>query len=318
MSKMVHLAPIVLFVYNRPEHTRRTLEALATNPEAKDSILHVFADGPKEGAPQPDLEKIALVRSIVRRRPWCGQVITHFREANQGLAASITGGVTQILNKYGRVIVLEDDIVVTPEFLRYMNDALEIYEKDDRVMHVGAFVPPCRRWLPRRGTFVSNFMSCWGWGTWKTAWQNVVWEPRKLLCDLEREGRISRFDLGTKGFFSGQLRDLIEGRKKTWAVMWYASVFLMNGYCLYPGRTLVENIGFDGTGTNCEARSGPATDVGGASSLRVVRKRRLISVVGNVRFALFFRYAPGLSIADIMLIVLGNIKHRLVIRLRRL
>jgi GT2 family glycosyltransferase len=151
-------APIALFVYNRPVHTRRTLEALARNPEANRSHLYIFSDGPKADASQADLEAIEEVRRIIRERDWCGEVSIAEADRNYGLAQSIRGGVTKVVNQWGRIIVLEDDIETSPGFLDYMNRALEVYNKDAQVMHIGAYVPRSGCPLPLPSTFFTPFM----------------------------------------------------------------------------------------------------------------------------------------------------------------
>jgi GT2 family glycosyltransferase len=138
------LAPIALFTYNRPAHTRRTLETLAANPLARDSQLVAFSDGPRTG----DEGKVAEVRAVLRERAWCGEVRIAESPVNRGLAASIISGVTELLREHDRLIVLEDDLALSPGFLAYMNAGLERYAGDERVMSVAGYLPPLKGELP--------------------------------------------------------------------------------------------------------------------------------------------------------------------------
>jgi len=241
-------APIVLFVYNRPGHTLQTLEALSQNALAGESILYVYLDGVKEGASPQDLQAVADVEAVVKRKLWCKEVVMIKRQANIGLAENITDGVTNIVNKHGKVIVLEDDIVTSPGFLTYMNSALDLYESEPRVMQITGFMFPLDGRQP--DTFFCCLNLCWGWATWKRAWQHFQKDESVLIAQFRDAAIRNKFNLdGSYDFFS-QLWFNYTGRLKTWAVKWYASMFFANGLALHPGRSLVRNIGLDNTGTN--------------------------------------------------------------------
>ena len=157
-------APIVLFVYNRPWHTEQTLRALMANDLAAASELFIYADGAKPNADADQLQRISDVRALIRREPWCGKVHIIESEINKGLADSIIAGVTEVVNQHGRAIVLEDDIVPTRGFLRYMNDALTLYEKDERVMLVSGYIYPYKHIPKTPTTYFMRVYACWGWG----------------------------------------------------------------------------------------------------------------------------------------------------------
>ncbi|MDD9936096.1 MAG: hypothetical protein OXT09_20965 [Myxococcales bacterium] len=246
---MAALAPIALFVYDRPEHTRRVLETLTANPEAARSRLVVYADGPTPDAPGEQRARIDEVRRLVQSKPWCGEVDLVARPSNVGMAESIVSGVGACLDAVPSVIVIEDDLILSPGFLRYMNDALVLYADDEQVMHVSAYMFPVRGSLPE--TFFFNSTSCWGWGTWRRAWRCLERDPALLIERLERSGRLREFNLDGAYDFESHLRANATGEMSTWAVRWYASVFLARGLCLHPGRSLVRNAGHDGTGTHC-------------------------------------------------------------------
>lgn len=245
------LAPIVLFVYNRPWHTLQTLEALANNTLAKESVLYIYADGAREGADEEILKNIEKTRSIIEQRQWCKEVHIIESEKNKGLADSIIHGVTEIVNRYGKIIVLEDDIVTSTGFLQYMNDALDLYEKDEKVMHISSFVPVTTGINKLPNIYFLRFMSCWGWGTWKKAWNSLIVDTEYLYKTLPTEKDFQAFNLeGAINQFS-QIEDNLNKKMKTWAIKWYATIFLKKGLCLYPKYSLVRNIGLDGSGENC-------------------------------------------------------------------
>lgn len=238
-------APIALFVYNRPEHARRTVDALRANPLAADSELFVFADAAKD--PQAG-DAVAQTRRFAKSIAGFRSVTLIERERNFGLAANITGGVSQLAARFGRVIVMEDDLASSPHFLRYMNEALELYAGDERVMHVSGGAYPIGGDL-RLPSYFLRVPLCWGWGTWQRAW--VHFSRDTGMMDRFSRDMIRRFDFdGTYDYWE-QLELNRQGRLDTWFVFWYASVFLRNGLALFPGTPLVRNIGMDGSGTHC-------------------------------------------------------------------
>lgn len=243
------LAPIAIFVYNRPEHTVRTLEALAANPEARSSTLYIFADGPKEGISQTKLDEIYALREAIRSQPWCGKVVIREQASNKGLARSIREGVTEVIQAHGKVIVLEDDIVTSPGFLSYMNKALIHYEEEEKVMHISGYIPDInQRRLPE--TFFLTFMSCWGWATWASRWTAFQDDSAALYQRLLNEKKLEDFNLNGAIKFSNYLKGNLTGRHNSWAIKWFASIFFNEGLCLYPRQSLVQNIGFDGSGSH--------------------------------------------------------------------
>lgn len=246
------LAPIVLFVYNRPQHTLKTLEGLMQNELAEMSELFIFCDGPKADATKQDRQRINKVRDLVKKKNWCKKVTIKESHVNKGLADSIIAGVTEIVNSYGKIIVLEDDIVTARGFLRYMNDALEVYQSDKKVMHVGSYLPYTNSYKKLPETFLSRFMSCWGWATWKTSWNKANWDDSELYEQIKDPKVRYEFNLEGVLNFHEQLENNINGSINTWAIKWFTSIFLCNGLCLYPSHSLTKNIGFDGTGENCD------------------------------------------------------------------
>jgi hypothetical protein len=244
-------APIIAFIYNRPAHTRRMLESLSTNILASESILYIFADGIKNDASENDKKLIRQTREIAKSRKWCKEVHIRESEINRGLADSIVAGVSEIVNEYGKVIVLEDDLILSEGFLKYMNDALHFYENKSEVMHISGYVYPIDAEKLAEQTFFYEQASCWGWATWKRAWQYFESDAESLAKKIEKiPNGISRFNLDNTYNFFETIIENINGRKKTWAVKWQASVFLQNGLCLHPRISLVNNTGNDGTGVH--------------------------------------------------------------------
>jgi FkbM family methyltransferase len=246
---MKNPAPIILFVYNRLWHTQQTVEALQNNELAAKSDLYIYADGAKTEI-DPKVEE---VRAYIRSIGGFKSVSIIEREKNWGLADNIIDGVTNIVNKYGKIIVLEDDIITSRGFLRYMNDALQVYENEEKVMHVSGYMFPVKRKMP--ATFFYNTASCWGWATWARAWKYYNNDAKYLLDELYNNNQEITFDLNGAYKFTDQLISNIGGNIKTWAVKWYASFFLQNGLALHPYPSLTNNIGFDGSGVHCGENS---------------------------------------------------------------
>lgn len=245
---MKNLAPIILFVYNRPAHTLQTLQALRNNPEALESDLFIFCDGPKTNAKKNTLQNIEKVRRIVQADKYCKTVTIFESEVNKGLATSIIQGVTQIMRRYKKAIILEDDIKVSPCFLKFMNKALDIYEDEEEVMHISGYMFPVKALLPN--TFFFNTTSCWGWATWQRAWKHFNADTEFLFHQIKSQNLIHRFNVEGSSSHFYQLASNLNGIMDTWAVKWYASVFLRNGLCLHPQTSFTQNIGQDSTGVH--------------------------------------------------------------------
>lgn len=241
----MELAPILLFVYNRPEHVSQGIEALLRNQEAAESDLFIFSDAPRGDADAP---AVKAVREEIRHITGFRSVNITERETNWGLARSIISGVTEVVNQRGRVIVLEDDLVVAPYFLRFMNNALEMYKDEPRVGHIQAcdFIKDDR--LPY--TFLIKWTGSWGWATWDRAWKHFNPDGRQLLSQLQERHLTRQFDFNGKYGFTRMLRRQTEGKNNSWAIRWNASLFLADILSLNVGRSLVRNEGFDGSGQN--------------------------------------------------------------------
>lgn len=238
-------APIALFVYNRPQHTARTLKFLQQNELAAESRLFIFSDGP---AKESDEELVAEVREILKNTEGFKSVEILERQTNLGLADSVIAGVSQLIKNYGQVIVLEDDLITSPYTLTYFNEALQRYKKEEKVMHIGAYMYPLKGTdLPE--TFFYRAASSWGWATWERAWNHFEPDIDVLISKFSHQQKAA-FSIDNQMNFWKQMMEFKKGKNNSWAIRWYASIFLQGGLTLNPSHSLVNNIGHDGTGVH--------------------------------------------------------------------
>jgi len=241
-----NIAPILVYAYNRPEHLQRCITSLRANALATDSELYVFSDAARSEA---NREAVAEVRRYIRTVTGFKELHIVEREENWGLARSIIDGVSRTLQHCDRVIVVEDDLVLAPYFLQFMNDALETYKDEERVGHIQACDFTNDPTLPE--TFLIKWTGSWGWATWARAWKHFNPDGQELLEQLERRRLTKQFDFNGAYGYTRMLRRQIEGKNNSWAIRWNASLFLADMLSLNVGRSLVQNNGFDGSGTNC-------------------------------------------------------------------
>jgi hypothetical protein len=239
------LAPIAVFAYCRPRHLKRVLDGLAGNAGAAQSQLFIYCDGAKGLSDRPDVD---ATRAVARGATGFASVEIVESETNHGLSYAIVSGVGDICERYGRAIVLEDDVVPTPFFLRYCNDALDHYADNDRVLSVGCHTFTAGLELPE--TFFLNVPDCWGWAVWRRSWRKFDPDGAALLAQISERGLESRFDFEGTYPYAQMLRDQVRGGNQSWAIRWYAHAFLQDRLVLYPGRAVTSNIGFDGSGTH--------------------------------------------------------------------
>ena len=240
------LSPIVLFTYNRPYHTRQTVEALQKNHLAQESQLFIYSDAPKNEETQ---EQVAKVREYLKTINGFKKINIIERNRNFGLANSIIDGVTKIVNEYGKIIVLEDDLITSPYFLQFMNEALELYENEKKVACIHGYIYSIKN-LPE--TFFIKGADCWGWATWKRAWNVFEQDGKKLLKDIKQTNKQREADFNNSYAYVKMLKDQIKGKNNSWAIRWYISAFLKDMLTLYPGKSLIQNIGHDNQGTHCK------------------------------------------------------------------
>lgn len=245
---MNKLAPIILFVYNRVEHTKLTIEYLKKNELSRKSDLFIFSDGPKY---EKDIKDVKEVREYINSITGFNNIKIFESDNNRGLANSVIDGVSKILEEYDKVIVLEDDLITSNVFLKFMNDCLEYYKDNDKIWSIAGYSLPIM--LPKNynnDIYITFRASSWGWATWKKEWDNIDWNIIDYEEFISKKKSVKRFKRG-----GNDLPKLLEmqmkGRIDSWAIRWCYNQFKQNKYTIYPCKSLITNIGFDGSGTHC-------------------------------------------------------------------
>ncbi len=245
-------APIILFVYARPDHAEKTLNALAKNNLAKDSDLIIFCDGPKK---ESAVEKNKQVVELITKEKGLGRfrsVTLNISEKNKGLAKSIITGVSEIMTQYGRCIIIEDDVITNPYFLTYMNNALDKFEKDETIWSIAGFTYPLKALKKYPHDIYLSYRSCsQAWGCWRDRWESIDWEV-KDFDELKKSWKKRRqFNRGGNDLYR-MLRHQMRGERDSWAVRFCYAQSKQDKYAIYPKETLTLNIGEDGSGTHCQ------------------------------------------------------------------
>lgn len=239
--------PIILFGYKRRKHFSLAWQALAENKEASESELHIFLDGARDSH---DLQLVNDTRAEAARIKGFKKKHLHLSSKNLGLSSSVLRGIGKVSKIARSWIVLEDDLIVSKFFLEFMHEALKSYEKNTSVASIHGYVYPTSMKLPE--SFFLKGADCWGWGSWSRAWQKFEPDSRCLVKSLLACSELDDFTFNGAAQYLQMLKDQIDGKNDSWAIRWYASAFLAGMYTLYPGRSLVQNIGLDSSGTHCE------------------------------------------------------------------
>ena len=309
----MNLSPIVLFVYNRPRHTQKTIKALQNNELASESELFIYADNAKNNKID---EKVLKVRSYIKKINGFKKVTIIEREKNWGLSKSIIDGVTKVINKYGRVIVMEDDLVVSPYFLMYMNASLCKYVDEVKVIQIAGYMFPLNIDINEDALFLP-LTSSWGWASWKRAWDlfdiNATSYEQLKNDSLLRE----RFNLnGAYDYFS-MLEGQLAGKLDSWAIRFYLTAFISDALTLYPRESLVINNGFDGSGThgiqNNNLNSLVSTNNHKLDSILFPKKIRLSKSWGSINLKLFEVFEKKTVLQVIkkqLLLIIKNFYHK--------
>jgi hypothetical protein len=239
-------APVAIFLYKRPEHARRAIASLLACDGAQSSPIYVFADGPRTDAERP---AVHATRAVARELLGDRAVFVE-RERNRGLANSIIAGATELCDRYGAVIVVEDDLLLAVSFLRFLNEGLSHYRDEPRVMQISGHIFDVPSLIRQREALLLPMTTSWGWATWKRAWD--LFDPaatgwRERLAD---DSEAKRYNLGGNYDYLRMLKRTMSGQIDSWAIRWYYSVFACDGLAVFPPRTLVTNVGFDGSGTH--------------------------------------------------------------------
>ncbi len=250
MININKLAPVIIFTYNRPKHIQQTIQALQKNHLAENSEVFIYSDGAKNDKSRTNVN---LVRNYLKTINGFKTITIIERNKNWGLANNIINGVTDIINKYGNAIVLEDDLVTSPYFLDFMNKALDFYIDKKQIWHISAWVYPTNLIQKNynQDVFLWRMMNCCGWATWRDRWRYFEKIPDKLINNFSKKD-IHKFNLDGISNHWNQVLDNRNHILNTWAIFWYATIFKQNGLCLNPTISYLSNIGHDGSGTHCQ------------------------------------------------------------------
>lgn len=247
-----NLAPVVMFVYNRLDSVEQTIENLKRNKLANQTDLFIFSDAAKKEA---QAESVKLVREYIHNIDGFSSIHIIEAEKNKGLAKSIIAGVTEIINERGKVIVVEDDLITAPQFLSFMNDALDFYESEKQIWAISGYQFPFE--IPEEYTksvYTAYRSSSWGWATWKDRWQTIDWEIKDYGSYKYNPMKIAKFCRGGTDL-DKMLRYQMQGKIDSWAIRWCYNQYKQNKLTIYPVRSLVNSIGTDGRGIHCDPTS---------------------------------------------------------------
>jgi hypothetical protein len=243
--KKNNLAPIAIFVYKRFEYLNILINSLKKNKLSRNSSVFIFSDGWKDNDDKKDVLK---VREYLSRISGFKKISIILRSKNFGLSRNIISGINTVLQKNKKIIVLEEDLELSKYFLEFINYGLKIYQSEEKVASINAWSFPFKNKKNIPDTFFIRGADCWGWGTWKRSWKKFNTDGKKLLQQIERHNLKKLFNFNNSYNFFKMLEHQIKGKNDSWAIRWYASMFLENMYTLYPKISLVNNIGTkDGT-----------------------------------------------------------------------
>lgn len=246
---MDKLAPVILFVFNRPEHTKCILEKLNQDFLAKYTDLIIYSDNYKLNKDQKKVSEVREYINNFKRKNNFNSVEINYSNSNLGLAKSVIEGVTKVIKKNGKVIVLEDDIYTTKWFLKYMNDALAFYRNNEKIWSISAFSVPIHKISNNHDVFFIKRGHSWGWATWSDRWETVDWEVKDYKKFRSSPKKRRKFNEG--GSDLGGMLDLqMNGMIDSWAIRWCYAQNKQDKYTVYPFLSLVKNIGLDGSGTH--------------------------------------------------------------------
>ncbi|HEV2835611.1 MAG TPA: hypothetical protein VGW58_09860 [Pyrinomonadaceae bacterium] len=238
--------PIALFLYNRPAHARLVLESLSQCRRLDECLLRIYCDGPRR---PDDAESVAAVREVAQE--WAerlnAEVVDH--ETNFGLSRSVVEGVSELCDSHGRVIVVEDDFLLSRSFLDYMLSALDRYENESNVYQICGYMFPIRH-ASEPDAFFLPLTTTWGWATWSRAWKVFDWNAPDAETLRDPELR-RRFNLNDAYPYAEMLESKLAGENDSWGILFWWAVFKAGGLVLHPRKSLVWNGGFDETGTHC-------------------------------------------------------------------
>jgi len=249
MQQLAQLAPIIIFAYNRLDSLLRTIQYLLKNEDVESADLIIYSDSWKN---EVDRDGVLTVRNYLQTVKGFKSVTIIEREENYGLAKNIIEGVTEVINKHGRVIVLEDDLLTSENFLSYMNQALDFYENNSEIFAISGYTGKLPS-LPdmKDDVYLSYRPSSWGWGTWKNQWDNIDWDVVDFTAFIKNKTEVRKFNRGGIDM-ARMLRHCVEGKNHSWAIRWSYAMFKQDKFCVYPKVSKIQNIGFGDGATNCK------------------------------------------------------------------
>jgi hypothetical protein len=242
-------APIILFTYDRPNHLEQSLNSLKRNYLSKYSDLIIFSDNYKTF---DDKNRVLEVRRIIKNIKGFKSKKIYLRKKNYGLHDNIITGINQVLKIYTKAIIVEDDLILSPFFLNFINRGLDLYEKDQNVASIHGYCYPIKKKEFKNNVFFIKGADCWGWGTWRHSWSKINLDPKFLYKEIKKKGLLKQFTFNDTYPYKRMLKDNINKKNNSWAIKWYASAFLNNMFTLYPKYSLVNNIGMDGSGVHSD------------------------------------------------------------------
>lgn len=244
----MYLAPICLFTYTRLQETQQTVAALQQNNLAYESDLFVFLDGPRR---EQDVLLVNAVRAYIREIKGFKSVEIIESEQNKGLAASIIAGVTMVLNNHESVIVLEDDLITSPNFLDFMNQALRFYRNEQHIQSISAYSLLLRKNV--EPLYFQTRPGSWGWATWKDRWETDIFNTEKIRLSIQKNPKLlTQFKHQCGADMPEMLLDSLNGKNDSWYVRWAFNQFLTKRVTVFPSKSYVQNIGFNDQGTHCK------------------------------------------------------------------
>lgn len=260
------LAPVIFFVYARPEHTKRTIESLAKNYLADETEVYIYSDAAKN---EKTMQQVGLVREYIDKidqRKLFKSVQIIKSESNKGLANSVISGVSDIIEQYGRVIVVEDDLVSTPDFLQYMNKALDYFETNPKIWSICGYTFKIK--FPKdykKDMYLSFRGASWGWATWKDRWDKVDWEVLDYQEFRNNKELRQRFNRGGRDM-ANMLDSQMQGKLDSWAIRWCYTQSKLDMLTVHPVVSRIQNIGLDGSGTHSGITSKYEADISKGTS----------------------------------------------------
>ena len=299
---MSKLSKIALFVYNRPVHTSRVLNSLNNNYLSEKSEVYIFSDYPKS---KKDIKNVSEVRKIIKNFKGFKKKRIILRKKNFGLAKNFISGITHLLNKFEKLIILEDDNLMSPYFLTFMNDALELYKNSSKVGSISGYSYDLN--TSENTTFFSSFIPSWGWGTWKRAWKLNNLNGKFLVKKINKLKKVKQFNLDNSYDFMRILKNQASGINNSWSIRWYASLFLKKKLALFNTQSYVKNIGFDGSGVHT-----PKTSIFNVKILNDYKRIKKINISIDKKYnKKLMNFFKKLSKREKIINYYNRIKHKL-------